>query len=179
MLAVYRNMFRISDLRKKILFTIFIFAVYPLGASIPVTGVDLQSVETFADQTEATGVIGLLSLFSGGALEQLSVLGLGIMPYITASIIMQLLAVVIPRQRVRRANVDSSGVQKQRSESASPMPTPIAFATKALPKTLIHRYDCCSSDQLKPVTRFSRLPRRAATPLFVSIRSTLWPVRMP
>jgi preprotein translocase subunit SecY len=97
MLSVYRNMFRIADLRKKILFTIFIFAVYRLGASIPVPGVDLQAVETFADQTEATGVIGLLSLFSGGALEQLSVLGLGIMPYITASIIMQLLAVVIPR----------------------------------------------------------------------------------
>ena len=97
MLSVYRNMFRISDLRKKILFTLMIFGVYRLGASIPVPGVDLDQVQAFADQAEAGGVLGLLSLFSGGALEQLSVLGLGIMPYITASIIMQLLAVVIPR----------------------------------------------------------------------------------
>ncbi len=97
MLSVYRNMFRIADLRNKILFTIFIFGIYRLGASIPVPGVDLDRVEQFADQAEQSGVVGLLSLFSGGALEQLSVLALGIMPYITSSIIMQLLAVVIPR----------------------------------------------------------------------------------
>ncbi|MDH3426608.1 MAG: preprotein translocase subunit SecY, partial [Acidimicrobiia bacterium] len=63
-------MFRIADLRKKILFTIMIFAVYRLGASIPVPGVDLDQVQLFADQAEAGGVLGLLSLFSGGALEQ-------------------------------------------------------------------------------------------------------------
>jgi preprotein translocase subunit SecY len=97
MLSVYRNMFRIKDLRSKILFTLFIFAIYRLGAAIPVPGVDLRAVEQAAAESEASGIVGLLNLFSGGALEQLSVLALGIMPYITSSIIMQLLTVVIPR----------------------------------------------------------------------------------
>jgi len=97
MLSVFRNMFRIRDLRHKILFTLGIFAVYRLGAAIPVPGVDLDRVREFADQAAAGGIVGLLNLFSGGALEVFSVFSLGIMPYITASIIMQLLAVVIPR----------------------------------------------------------------------------------
>jgi preprotein translocase subunit SecY len=90
-------MFRIRDLRNKILFTLFIFGVYRLGAAIPVPGVDIDAVELFAEQAESAGIVGLLNLFSGGALEVFSVFSLGIMPYITASIIMQLLAVVIPR----------------------------------------------------------------------------------
>ena len=97
MLTAVRNAFRIHDLRNKILFTLFIFAVYRLGATIPVPGVDLDAVRTFADQAEQSGFIGLLNLFSGGALTQMSIFALGIMPYITASIIMQLLAVVIPK----------------------------------------------------------------------------------
>jgi preprotein translocase subunit SecY len=97
MLSVYRNMFRIRDLRNKILFTLAIFAVYRLGASVPVPGVDLDAVKDFADQASSAGIVGLLNLFSGGALESFSVFTLGIMPYITSSIIMQLLAVVIPR----------------------------------------------------------------------------------
>ncbi|MDP8958061.1 MAG: preprotein translocase subunit SecY [Actinomycetota bacterium] len=100
MLSVYRNMFRIPDLRNKILFTLAIFAVYRLGAAIPVPGVDLANVQRLAEQTEQQGgVLGLLNLFSGGALESFSVFALGIMPYITASIMMQLLAVVIPRMQ--------------------------------------------------------------------------------
>ncbi len=97
MLSVYRNMFRIRDLRNKVLFTLFIFALYRLGAAIPVPGVDIDQVQTFAEQASDAGIVGLLNLFSGGALETFSVFSLGIMPYITASIIMQLLAVVIPR----------------------------------------------------------------------------------
>ncbi len=97
MLSVYRNMFRIRDLRNKVLFTLMIFAVYRVGAAIPVPGVDIDAVQQFADQAEAAGIVGLLNLFSGGALESFSVFSLGIMPYITSSIIMQLLAVVIPR----------------------------------------------------------------------------------
>jgi len=97
MLSVYRNMFRIRDLRNKVLFTLMIFAVYRAGAAIPVPGVDLDAVKTFTDQAQAAGIVGLLNLFSGGALARLSVFSLGIMPYITSSIIMQLLAVVIPR----------------------------------------------------------------------------------
>ena len=97
MLAVYRNMFRIRDLRNKIFFTLVIFAAYRLGAAVPVPGVDPQAVKEFAAAAEQSGIVGLLNLFSGGALEVFSVFSLGIMPYITSSIIMQLLAVVIPR----------------------------------------------------------------------------------
>ena len=97
MLSVYRNMFRIRDLRNKVLFTLMIFGFYRLGAAIPVPGVDLDQVQAFADQAETAGIVGLLNLFSGGALETFSVFSLGIMPYITSSIIMQLLAVVIPK----------------------------------------------------------------------------------
>ncbi len=97
MLSVYRNMFRIRDLRTKVLFTLFIFAIYRLGAAVPVPGIDLDAVQRFADDAGSAGIVGLLNLFSGGALETFSVFSLGIMPYITSSIIMQLLAVVIPR----------------------------------------------------------------------------------
>ncbi len=97
MLTAFRNAFRIRDLRNKILFTLFIFAIYRLGAQIPVPGVDLQAVQDFANEAEQSGFVGLLNLFSGGALTQLSIFALGIMPYITSSIIMQLLAVVIPK----------------------------------------------------------------------------------
>ena len=97
MLAVYRNMFRIRDLRNKILFTLLIFLIYRLGAAVPVPGIDLDRVQEFADEAAQQGIVGLLNLFSGGALESFSVFTLGIMPYITSSIIMQLMAVVIPR----------------------------------------------------------------------------------
>ena len=97
MLSIYRNMFKIPDLRAKILFTLAMFAVYRLGATIPVPGIDLQAVQVFQEQQQAGGIYGLLNLFSGGALEAFSVFALGIIPYITASIIMQLLTVVIPR----------------------------------------------------------------------------------
>jgi preprotein translocase subunit SecY len=97
MLSVYRNMFRIRDLRNKILFTLFIFAAYRLGTSVPVPGVSPEAVKAYADSASQSGIVGLLNLFSGGALSTFSVFSLGIMPYITSSIIMQLLAVVIPR----------------------------------------------------------------------------------
>jgi preprotein translocase subunit SecY len=97
MLSIYRNMFKIPDLRAKIFFTLAMFGVYRLGATIPVPGIDLDAVALFQDQQQAGGIYGLLNLFSGGALEQFSVFALGIIPYITASIIMQLLTVVIPK----------------------------------------------------------------------------------
>jgi preprotein translocase subunit SecY len=90
-------MFKVPDLRGKILFTLAIFGVYRLGATIPVPGIDLEAVRAFQEQQQAGGIYGLLNLFSGGALEQFSVFSLGIIPYITASIMMQLLTVVIPK----------------------------------------------------------------------------------
>jgi len=97
MLSVYRNMFKVPDLRNKILFTLFIVLLYRIGAAIPSPGVDAEAVQAITEGGEQNGIIGLLSLFSGGALEQLSVFALGVIPYITASIIMQLLTGVIPR----------------------------------------------------------------------------------
>jgi preprotein translocase subunit SecY len=97
MLSRLRNMFRVPDLRNKIFFTLAIIAVYRLGAHIPVPYVDFSAIKDLQDQANNSGVVGLLDLFSGGAITNVSVFFLGIMPYITASIIMQLLGVVIPK----------------------------------------------------------------------------------
>ena len=97
MLSSMRNMFKVPDLRNKILFTLLMLALYRLGAHIPVPGIDVGALEELQEQAENGGVLGFLQLFSGGAITQFAVFALGIMPYITASIIMQILAVVIPK----------------------------------------------------------------------------------
>ncbi len=94
MLSALQNAWKISELRKKILFTIAMFAVYRLGAHIPVPGVIPGALKELFSQG---GLLGFLDLFSGGALARFSVFALGINPYITASIILQLLTVVIPK----------------------------------------------------------------------------------
>jgi preprotein translocase subunit SecY len=97
-LSSVRNVFRIRDLRGKILFTLFIIGLYRIGAFVPAPGIDLDAVEELKRQAETGGgVVGFLQLFSGGALTQFAIFALGIMPYITASIIMQILTVVIPK----------------------------------------------------------------------------------
>src|ERR1700678_1072957 len=88
-----RNIFRIPDLRKRVLFTLGILAVYRLGSQIPTPGVNLKLLAQFFDQ-QAGSALGLVDLFSGGNLRLLTIFALGIMPYITASIIFQLLTVV-------------------------------------------------------------------------------------
>ncbi len=88
----------IPDLRKKLLFVVFIIALYRAGSAIPAPGIDLDAVQNLKEQAEeGAGVLGFLTLFSGGALTQFALFALGIMPYITSSIIMQILTVVIPR----------------------------------------------------------------------------------
>jgi preprotein translocase subunit SecY len=89
--------FLIGDLRNKILFTLFIIAVYRLGDNIICPGIDFNAVQSLAAAANKGGVISYLNLFSGGALTKMAVFGLGIMPYITSSIIIQLLMVVIPK----------------------------------------------------------------------------------
>jgi preprotein translocase subunit SecY len=91
------NIFRVPDLRNKVLFTILMIAIYRFGAFVPAPGIDLDAVKTLRDEAENGGVLGFLQLFSGGALTQVAVFSLGIMPYITSSIIMQILTVVIPK----------------------------------------------------------------------------------
>ncbi len=100
MLSAFLSAFRTPDLRRKLLFTAGIIAVYRLGATMPSPGVSYGNVQKCIRSLEdgdSNGVFQLLNLFSGGALLSLSVFALGIMPYITASIILQLLTVVIPR----------------------------------------------------------------------------------
>jgi preprotein translocase subunit SecY len=98
LLSAFLSAFRTPDLRKKLLFTVGIIAIYRLGATVPSPGVSYGNVQKCLESVEgSTGVLNLLDLFSGGALLQLSIFALGIMPYITASIILQLLTVVIPR----------------------------------------------------------------------------------
>ncbi len=97
MLTAFVRAFRTPDLRKKILFSLGIMALFRLGSAIPTPGVSYAAIQRCIDQTAGDSTYGLINLFSGGALLQLSVFALGIMPYITASIIVQLLTVVIPR----------------------------------------------------------------------------------
>src|SRR5687767_12533220 len=93
----FLNMFKVPDLRNKILFTLLVITIYRFGSHIPVPGIDFEAVQRLEEEAKRGGVIGFLNLFSGGALTRFAVFGLGIMPYITSSIIMQLLQVVIPK----------------------------------------------------------------------------------
>lgn len=100
MLSAFANALRTPDLRRKILFTLMILAIFRLGSVIPAPNVNIQSVNTCriqASSGDSAGLYSMIQLFSGGALLQLAIFALGIMPYITASIILQLLTVVIPR----------------------------------------------------------------------------------
>ncbi|MGA3216898.1 MAG: preprotein translocase subunit SecY [Acidimicrobiales bacterium] len=97
MLASLRNMFKVPDLRNKVLFTLLIIAIYLMGANIVVPGVNFSEIQSLTTADKSGGVIGFLNLFSGGALARAAIFGLGIMPYITSSIIIQLLQTVIPK----------------------------------------------------------------------------------
>ncbi len=97
MLQRLANIFRVPDLRNKVLFTVAIICLYQLGANIPIPGVSWTQVQLLESKAGASGVLGFLNLFSGGALTRLAVFGLGVMPYITSSIVIQLLTTVIPK----------------------------------------------------------------------------------
>jgi preprotein translocase subunit SecY len=99
-LSAFANAFRTPDLRRKLLFVLLIITIFRLGSQVPAPGVNVANVREcldLASQGENAGLYSLINLFSGGALLQLTIFALGIMPYITASIILQLLVVVIPR----------------------------------------------------------------------------------
>ena len=97
MLGAFANAFRTPDLRRKLLFVLLIIGIFRLGSQVPAPGVNVDNVQTCLNAVQDQGVYSLINLFSGGALLQLTIFALGIMPYITASIILQLLVVVIPR----------------------------------------------------------------------------------
>ena len=96
-MAKISNIFKVAELRNKILFTLAMLAIYRLGSSLRVPGVDAQAISQLREASKSQGALGFLSLFSGGAFGSFSIFALGIMPYITASIIMQVLTVVIPK----------------------------------------------------------------------------------
>jgi len=95
MVGGFQNIFKIPELKKRILFTFGMLMVYRIGCAVPTPGIDADALATFFARARGT-LLGLFDMFSGGALERLSVFALGIMPYISASIILQLLTVVIP-----------------------------------------------------------------------------------
>src|SRR6202021_2037170 len=95
MLEKFTNIFRIPDLRKRIGFTLGLLAVYRLGGHIPTPGVNAEKLQQFFEQNKGS-FLGLVDMFSGGNIRRLTIFALGIMPYITASIILQLLTVVVP-----------------------------------------------------------------------------------
>jgi preprotein translocase subunit SecY len=95
MVGGFQNIFKIPELKKRILFTFGMLMVYRIGCAVPTPGIDADALATFFARAKGT-LLGLFDMFSGGALERLSVFALGIMPYISASIILQLLTVVIP-----------------------------------------------------------------------------------
>ena len=96
MLSTILSAFRVADIRKKLAFTALLLGLYRLGSHIPVPGVDVKAVDSVQSHFGGGGVLNLLNTFSGGGLSRIALFALGIMPYITASIILQLLVVVVP-----------------------------------------------------------------------------------
>ncbi len=96
MLKTFLNAFRIPELRKKLAFTAGMLALYRLGAYIPAPGINVDAVQDLSQQFAGSNILGFLNLFSGGSLQRFAIFALGIMPYITASIILQLMTVVLP-----------------------------------------------------------------------------------
>src|SRR6478609_4001081 len=96
MLNTILSAFTVAEIRKKLAFTALLLALYRLGSHIPVPGINLQAVNDIQKSFGNGGVLQLLNVFSGGGLSRIALFALGIMPYITASIILQLLTVVVP-----------------------------------------------------------------------------------
>ncbi len=94
-MSSFGNVFNIPELRKRILFTLGILAVYRIGAHIPTPGIDSVALAEIFEQAKGT-ILGFFDMFSGGALSRLTIFALGIMPYISSSIILQLLTIVSP-----------------------------------------------------------------------------------
>ena len=95
MIDGFQNVFKIPELKRRILYTLALLAVYRIGVLIPTPGIDGQALTRFFDSMQGT-ILGFFNMFSGGALKQMAIFALGIMPYISASIIMELLTVVVP-----------------------------------------------------------------------------------
>src|SRR3984893_18538013 len=132
----FANIFRIPDLRKRVLFTLGLLAVYRLGSFIPTPGINAEMLANFFNQTSSS-LLGLGDLFTGGNLRRLTIFALGIMPYITASIIFQLLTVVYEPL----ANAETECERGRRKITQWPLYAPVvrgAVQSLALALTLSH-----------------------------------------
>ena len=96
MLRTFLNSFRVAEIRKKLAFTAAMLLLYRVGAYIPAPGINIDAVKDISENFQGSNVLGFLNLFSGGSLQRFAIFALGIMPYITASIILQLMTVVVP-----------------------------------------------------------------------------------
>ena len=94
MLSTLSNAWKVSDLRKKILWTVFLIVIFRMGSYIPVPGIDAESLKQL---TQSDGLFGFYNMISGGSLSRFSIFALGVVPYINSSIIMQLLTIAIPQ----------------------------------------------------------------------------------
>ncbi|HTT86040.1 MAG TPA: preprotein translocase subunit SecY, partial [Acidimicrobiales bacterium] len=97
MLSSLKNIFKVPDLRNKVVFTLVIIGLYQLGGNLIVPFVSISQIQHLENSARSAGILGFLNLFSGGSLLRMALFGLGIMPYITSSIIIQLLSTVIPK----------------------------------------------------------------------------------
>src|SRR5688500_9483900 len=129
MLQTIANAFSIPEIRRKLLFTAAMLALYRLGAYIPAPGVDLAAVESLESNFAGSNILGFLNLFSGGSLSRLSLFALGIMPYITASIILQLLTVVVPA--LERLQKEGEVGQQKITQYTRYLTVGLAFAQSA------------------------------------------------
>ena len=149
MLSSIRAAFSAPDLRKRILFTVGMLIVYRLVANIPVPGVDLNTWLTFSDQARGNQVLDFLNLLSGGAVENFSVMAMGVYPYITASIIIQLLTPIIPQLE----ELDSEGEsgRNKKNQITYYITIPLALVQAYGQITIIGASLGLSGDQLQSI----------------------------
>ena len=125
MLQSFVNLFKIPDLKKKLLFTLGIIVIYRIGAYVPTPGIDGAKLAQFFDniaRTQGGTLFGIMNMFAGGAMSRLTIFALGIMPYISASIILQLLTAVIPY--LEKCQCRSRGSQQRRRSCGAWFQTP-------------------------------------------------------
>ena len=96
LIETIKNIFKIEELRKRILFTLSLLLVYRFGSFVVIPGINPAALNDLQSQVDGNGLLGLLNIFSGGAFSNASIFALGIMPYISASIVIQLLGIVVP-----------------------------------------------------------------------------------
>nr|BFE86165.1 hypothetical protein GCM10020093_087660 [Planobispora longispora] len=155
MLTAFTRAFRTPDLRKKLLFTLGIIALFRLGSVLPTPGVHTENIALCLKDAQAgssSNIYGMVQLFSGGALLKLSVFALGIMPYITASIILQLLVVVIPRLEALK----KEGQAASRRSRSTPVTSRSAWRSSSRPPSSPWRAAGSSSPDVSRTSCWTR-----------------------